>query len=165
MRVTVLDRDERRVTQWNSKHLPIHEPGLSDLVRIARDGTVGRATQDQWQSFTKSSDQRSVPDATVSDRLPNLFFSTDSPKHLAEADIIFIGVNTPTKTFGIGAGCATDMTAIEGATRDIARYAKAGTILVEKSTVPCRTARLIQEIVGDLSRIKNMVAFKADVHA
>ncbi len=150
MRVTVLDRDERRVAQWNSKHLPIHEPGLSDVVRIARDGTVGRPTQDQRQPSLNLSDQRSLPDLPAPERRPNLFFSTDSPKHLAEADIIFIGVNTPTKTFGIGAGCATDMTAIEGATRDIARYAKAGAILVEKSTVPCKTARLIQEIVGDV---------------
>ncbi len=113
------------------------------------------------------SDQLSLPDIPVSDRVPNLFFSTDSPKHLAEADMIFIGVNTPTKTFGIGAGCATDMTAIEGATRDIARYAKAGAILVEKSTVPCRTARLVQEIVGDMyperDKLKMIIEFKADV--
>jgi UDPglucose 6-dehydrogenase len=80
-------------------------------------------------------------------RQPNLAFTTESEKSIAEADMIFIAVNTPTKTVGLGAGYATDMTALESAVKDIAAYAKNGAILVEKSTVPCRTARFIQDTV------------------
>lgn len=83
-------------------------------------------------------------------REPNLFFSTDVARCIAEADIILITVNTPTKTRGIGAGSATDMTALEGATKEIALHAKPGAILVEKSTVPCGTAELIKEVVSHL---------------
>lgn len=119
--VTVVDRDEQRIKAWKSRHLPIHEPGLHEVVRLARDGTNERA--------------------------PNLFFSTACARSIAEADMILISVSTPTKMRGIGAGRATDMTAIEGAVRDITVNARPGTILVEKSTVPCKTGQLIKEIL------------------
>jgi len=66
---------------------------------------------------------------------------------IAEADIIFLSVNTPTKRRGAGAGRATDMTAVEGAVKDIALNARPGTIVVEKSTVPCKTGQLIKNIL------------------
>ncbi|KAF2134971.1 UDP-glucose dehydrogenase [Dothidotthia symphoricarpi CBS 119687] len=135
--VTVVDRDEGRINKWNSKHLPIHEPGLNDVVRIARDGantiTVPRGTTEEV--------------VRLPERAQNLFFSTECDKHLSEADIIFLSVNTPTKMAGIGAGAATNMASFESAVRSIALVAKSGAIIVEKSTVPCRTAQLIREIL------------------
>lgn len=138
IRVTVLDRDASRIAQWQSKHLPIHEPGLEDIVRIARDGT-----RESKLTNSDPDNKTSIPA-----RPSNLFFSTNSPEELPHADVILISVNTPTKTYGAGAGHATDIAALEGATRDIAQYAKAGAILVEKSTVPCGTSKLINDIVG-----------------
>lgn len=66
-----------------------------------------------------------------------------------EADIIFICVNTPTKMYGLGAGSSADLGALEAATRTIAKHAKAGAVIVEKSTVPCGTARIISDIVSN----------------
>lgn len=83
----------------------------------------------------------------MSIRKPNLTFTTSLVKTIAEADMIFICVNTPTKTYGLGAGSATDMTAVESVVKDVAINAKQGAILVEKSTMPCMTAKLIQKIV------------------
>lgn len=62
--------------------------------------------------------------------------------------MIFLAVNTPTKAFGQGAGRATNMNAVDGAVRDIATYAKDGVVIVEKSTVPCGTARRISSKVS-----------------
>ncbi len=77
----------------------------------------------------------------------NLYFSTDLKKHLAEADMIFISVNTPTKTKGIGAGEAIDLKWVEASSRQISQYAKGKTIVVEKSTLPVRTAETIKSIL------------------
>ncbi|KIZ01490.1 UDPglucose 6-dehydrogenase [Monoraphidium neglectum] len=77
----------------------------------------------------------------------NLFFSTDTTKHLGEADMIFVSVNTPTKTSGIGAGRAADLTYWEGAARMIASVSKSSKIVVEKSTVPVKTAEAISKVL------------------
>lgn len=77
----------------------------------------------------------------------NLFFSTDVEKHISEADIIFVSVNTPTKTTGIGAGKAADLTYWEGAARMIASVSKSSKIVVEKSTVPVKTAEAIEKVL------------------
>lgn len=77
----------------------------------------------------------------------NLFFSTDTHKHVGEADIIFVSVNTPTKTKGIGAGSAADLTYWEGAARMIASCATSSKIVVEKSTVPVKTAEAISKVL------------------
>lgn len=61
--------------------------------------------------------------------------------------MVFLAVNTPTKTFGLGAGKATDMTAVDEAVRQIALHAKPGAVIVEKSTVPCGTAQRIRQMV------------------
>jgi UDPglucose 6-dehydrogenase len=136
--VTVVDKDAARIAKWNSRHLPVHEPGLYDVVRSARDGL--RATTIQPGATLGSP-------SNISARGPNLFFSTEIAKAITEADLILLSVNTPTKTTGVGAGQATNMSALEGATRDIALAAKPGAIIVEKSTVPCRTAQIIRDTV------------------
>lgn len=138
VRVTVVDRDQNRISAWKGKHLPIHEPGLVDVVRAARDG----------QKEGRRRDESGKKEVVVPARQNNLFFSTDCAKTIAEADMILISVNTPTKLRGQGAGRAIDMTAFEGAVRDVAIHARAGCILVEKSTVPCKTGQLIKNIVS-----------------
>ncbi|THZ86779.1 nucleotide sugar dehydrogenase [Aureobasidium pullulans] len=118
--VSVVDLSETRIAAWNSDALPIYEPGLLPVVKEARDAEV---------------------------RPQNLFFTTDVKGTIKRADIVFICVNTPTKTAGIGAGKAPNMAYFESATRMIAAEAESDTIIVEKSTVPCRTAANMREIL------------------
>lgn len=87
----------------------------------------------------------------------NLFFSTDVAKGIRDADIIFVCVNTPTKTYGHGAGRAADMTFIESVARTIAEHAQSPKIIVEKSTIPVKTAESIKAI---LSANSNGVTFE-----
>ncbi|XP_047970077.1 UDP-glucose 6-dehydrogenase 3-like [Salvia hispanica] len=82
----------------------------------------------------------------------NLFFSTDVERHVAEADIVFVSVNTPTKTRGLGAGKAADLTYWESAARMIADVSKSDKIVVEKSTVPVKTAEAIERILTHNSK-------------
>ncbi|KAJ4841153.1 hypothetical protein Tsubulata_016913, partial [Turnera subulata] len=82
----------------------------------------------------------------------NLFFSTEVDKHIAEADIVFVSVNTPTKTRGLGAGKAADLTYWESAARQIADVSKSDKIVVEKSTVPVKTAEAIEKILTHNSK-------------
>lgn len=77
----------------------------------------------------------------------NLFFSTDVDRAIDEADMIFISVNTPTKTYGKGKGQAADLKYIELCARQIARVAKNDKIVVEKSTLPVRTAEALKSIL------------------
>ena len=79
----------------------------------------------------------------------NLFFSTDIEKNISKADIIFISVNTPTKTKGIGAGKASDLKWVEACARQVSKYASGHTIVVEKSTLPVKTAEVIKIILED----------------
>jgi UDPglucose 6-dehydrogenase len=78
----------------------------------------------------------------------NLHFSTDVRGAIAEADIIFVAVNTPTKTYGVGAGRAADLRFVESVARMIAESAKAPKIIVEKSTIPVKTAETIKDILA-----------------
>jgi UDPglucose 6-dehydrogenase len=80
-------------------------------------------------------------------RNKNLFFSKEVDKAIQEADIIFIAVNTPTKTYGKGKGMAADLTYVEQCARRIASVATSNKIVVEKSTLPVRTAEAIQTIL------------------
>ncbi|KAI1404995.1 nucleotide sugar dehydrogenase [Hypoxylon fuscum] len=156
--VTVVDKNEKRIRRWNSKHLPIYEPGLGDIVRIARDGSKRchfnneLANQDYEASHPSGlfgpNFLRYDAWTTVQARQPNLFFSTHVAQSIREADLVLIAVNTPTKMKGTGAGSATDMTAFEAVTGEVAQYARPGTIIVEKSTVPCRTAELVQKTLA-----------------
>ena len=163
IRVTVVDKDETRIRRWNSQHPPIYEPGLNEIVRIARDGSREFVFVNE---HSKSDVSDNVSDASTSSsecgsqcgehhgatnmpaRQPNLFFTTDVTKSIAEADVVLIAVNTPTKYRGVGAGAATDMTAFEAVTSVVAQHARPGAIIVEKSTVPCRTAELVRSKVS-----------------
>jgi len=136
--ISVADKDPLRIKKWNSQHLPVHEPGLDHIVRIARDGT--RETSLTINEFGQT--------IHIPARSSNLSFSTDIDGCIAAADIIFVSVNTPTKTSGIGAGSATNLAAFEGAIISIAKSIRPGAIIVEKSTVPCGTAQTIQDIVS-----------------
>jgi len=78
----------------------------------------------------------------------NLFFSTAIEEAIVDADIIFVSVGTPTKTYGMGAGRAADLCYVEGAARMIARVAKGPKIIVEKSTIPVRTAVAMNTILS-----------------
>ena len=78
----------------------------------------------------------------------NLFFAPITPQAIAEADLIFICVNTPTKEYGEGAGMAADLQYWEKSTRTILAHARPGTIVVEKSTVPVRTAEAVSRILN-----------------
>ena len=77
----------------------------------------------------------------------NLFFSTDIKEKIKIADMIFISVNTPTKKRGIGAGKASDLKWVEACAREVARYSEGHTIVVEKSTLPVKTAEVIKNIL------------------
>ena len=79
----------------------------------------------------------------------NLFFSTDIDGAIDRADIVFISVNTPTKTYGYGAGSAADLSFVEDCARSIAKASKSGKIVVEKSTMPVRTADVIKKILAE----------------
>jgi len=121
VKVTVCDLNERRIAAWNSDNLPIYEPGLQEVVEEAR----GR----------------------------NLFFSTDIDAAIRECTIIFVSVATPTKKSGIGAGEAADLTYWELAARQIASVCNASEekmpkIIVEKSTVPVKTADAMAAVMA-----------------
>jgi len=77
----------------------------------------------------------------------NLFFSTELEKNIESADMIFISVNTPTKVKGLGAGQASDLKWVEECARQVARFASGHTIVVEKSTLPVKTAEAIKSIL------------------
>ncbi|MFP6854628.1 MAG: nucleotide sugar dehydrogenase, partial [Opitutales bacterium] len=77
----------------------------------------------------------------------NLFFTTEVDEGIRQADVIFISVNTPTKTSGVGAGKAADLRYVESCARQIAEVGGGDKIVVEKSTVPVRTAHSVQEIL------------------
>ena len=78
----------------------------------------------------------------------NLHFSTDLENKIHSADMIFISVNTPTKTKGVGAGMASDLKWVEASARQVAKYSSEHTIVVEKSTLPVRTAEVIKTILS-----------------
>ena len=82
----------------------------------------------------------------------NLFFSTDVAGAINAADIIFVAVNTPTKMYGVGAGRAADLRYIESVARTIAEVATSPKIIVEKSTIPVKTAETIQTILAGNTR-------------
>ena len=116
--VTVVDLNEQRINDWNDENL-----NNLPVYEPGLDLIVGEA------------------------RGRNLFFSTNVDKAIDEADMIFISVNTPTKTYGIGKGMAADLKYIELCARQIARVAKTDKIIVEKSTLPVRTASAIRDIL------------------
>ncbi len=116
--VNVVDINEERVSQWNS-----HDTSCLPIYEPGLEEIIKRC------------------------RGKNLHFSTEIKKHISEADMVFISVNTPTKTKGIGAGKASDLKWVESSARQISEHAKGFTIVVEKSTLPVKTAQTIKEIL------------------
>jgi UDPglucose 6-dehydrogenase len=116
--VTVVDLNEARIAAWNDE-----DTANIPVYEPGLDAVVAEA------------------------RGRNLFFSTDVDKAIDEADMIFISVNTPTKTYGAGKGMGADLKYIELCARQIARVAKSDKIVVEKSTLPVRTAEALRDIL------------------
>ena len=81
-------------------------------------------------------------------RNKNLFFSSDTEKHIDESEMIFLAVNTPTKKEGKGKGFAADLTNIDQCAKQIAIVSSSNKIIVEKSTLPVRTAERLKEIIN-----------------
>jgi UDPglucose 6-dehydrogenase len=101
-----------------------------------------------WNSATLPIYEPGLDEVVRASRGRNLFFSTDVKRGIAEADIVFVAVNTPTKTYGVGAGRAADLRYIESVARTIAEVATTPKIIVEKSTIPVKTAETIQQILA-----------------
>jgi UDPglucose 6-dehydrogenase len=118
VKVTVVDLNEERIAAWNDVNV--------SNIPIYEPG---------------------LSEVVAESRGRNLFFSTEVDKAIDEAEMIFISVNTPTKTYGIGKGMAADLKYIELCARQIARVAKSNKIVVEKSTLPVRTASAIKDIL------------------
>ena len=110
---------------------------------------------DAWNSDTLPVYEPGLDDLVKKCRNKNLFFSTDVDQAIRESEIIFISVNTPTKTYGTGAGRAADLRFFEKCARRIANVAETGKIIVEKSTLPVRTAESIKRIIDANSKGRN----------
>jgi UDPglucose 6-dehydrogenase len=100
-----------------------------------------------WNSDTLPIYEPGLDEVVRQTRGRNLHFSTDVIGGIKAADIIFVAVNTPTKTYGIGAGRAADLRFIESVARTIAEHANGPKIIVEKSTIPVKTAETIKDIL------------------
>jgi UDPglucose 6-dehydrogenase len=120
IKVTVVDLNEARIAAWNDKDV--------NNIPIYEPG---------------------LNEIVANTRGKNLFFSTDVDSAIEEADLIFISVNTPTKTYGTGKGMAADLKHIELCARQIAKVAKTDKIIVEKSTLPVRTAEALKSILDN----------------
>ena len=118
IKVHVVDMNTNKIAAWNSENLENLPVYEPGLSKVVKEAR-GR----------------------------NLFFSTDVNKHIDEADMIFISVNTPTKTTGEGKGYAADLKYVEACAKQIAKVSKSNKIIVEKSTVPVRTSEKIKQIL------------------
>jgi UDPglucose 6-dehydrogenase len=105
-----------------------------------------------WNGPTLPIFEPGLDDVVREARGRNLFFSTDIAGQIKQADIIFVAVNTPTKTYGVGAGRAADLRYVESVARTIAEHADRPKIIVEKSTIPVKTADAIQTILASNSK-------------
>ncbi len=128
IKVTVVDVNQERINAWNSENL--------EALPVYEPG---------------------LAEIVAQTRNVNLFFSTNVNQAIHEAEMIFISVNTPTKTYGIGKGMAADLKYIELCARQIASVATTNKIVVEKSTLPVRTASTIKSI---LKQSQNNVQFE-----
>jgi UDPglucose 6-dehydrogenase len=120
IKVTIVDLNAERIAAWNDNDV--------NNIPIYEPG---------------------LAEIVASARGKNLFFSTDVEKAIDEAEMIFISVNTPTKTYGVGKGMAADLKYIELCARQIAAVAKNDKIVIEKSTLPVRTAEAIKNILDN----------------
>jgi len=101
-----------------------------------------------WNSAVLPVYEPGLDEVVVAARGTNLHFTTDIRAAIRAADLIFVSVGTPTKSYGIGAGRAADLRYIEGAARLIAEVSEGNKIIVEKSTIPVKTATAIKTILA-----------------
>ncbi len=101
-----------------------------------------------WNSDTLPIYEPGLDEVVKQRRGKNLHFSTEVHATIKAADIIFVAVNTPTKSYGVGAGRAADLRFIESVARTIAEVADGSKIIVEKSTIPVKTAETIKDILA-----------------
>ncbi len=101
----------------------------------------------EWNSSELPIFEPGLDEIVAEVRGKNLFFTTDIDKGIHDADIIFVSVNTPTKTFGVGAGMAADLQYWEKTARQILRCSESSKIIVEKSTLPVKTALAMERIL------------------
>eukprot|EP01001_Neometanema_parovale_P001402 NODE_1161_length_1860_cov_82.126655_g1101_i0.p1 GENE.NODE_1161_length_1860_cov_82.126655_g1101_i0~~NODE_1161_length_1860_cov_82.126655_g1101_i0.p1 ORF type:complete len:367 (+),score=81.99 NODE_1161_length_1860_cov_82.126655_g1101_i0:67-1167(+) len=114
---------------------------------------ISQARIDAWNSDDLPIYEPGLTDIVTERRGKNLFFTTDGATAMREADIIFISVNTPTKTHGIGAGRAADLAFIEASARMIAKEVKSGhKVIVEKSTVPVKCSVAVEQVLTACSK-------------
>ena len=106
---------------------------------------------DAWNSENLPVYEPGLEEIVSAARGKNLFFSTEVDRYIQESEIIFISVNTPTKEYGSGLGQAADLRFVESCARRIAELSKDPKIIVEKSTVPVRTAEMVQTILKSTS--------------
>jgi UDPglucose 6-dehydrogenase len=118
-------------------------PGVRTTIVDMNAARIAAWNSDQLPVF-----EPGLEDVVRRVRGRNLFFSTDIPGGIKRADMIFVCVNTPTKTYGLGAGRAADLSYIESVARTIAEHADSPKIIVEKSTIPVRTAESISAILA-----------------
>ncbi len=109
---------------------------------------INQARIDAWNSDSLPIYEPGLDDVVKRARGRNLFFSTDVASAIKDADIIFVSVNTPTKTFGQGAGKASDLQYWEKTARQILDVSESNKIIVEKSTLPVRTAAAMERILN-----------------
>ncbi len=109
---------------------------------------MNQARIDAWNSDELPVYEPGLQEVVESARDRNLHFTTDIKPAIAAADLIFVCVGTPTKSYGIGAGRAADLRYIESAARVIAEVSQGNKIIVEKSTIPVKTATAIQAILA-----------------
>ncbi|MEE8554743.1 MAG: nucleotide sugar dehydrogenase, partial [bacterium] len=127
-------------------------PGLRVTVCDIDAGRIA-----QWNSDRLPVYEPGLEEVVRRTRGRNLFFQVLSPEAIAQADLIFVSVNTPTKTYGEGAGMAADLRYWDSSAREILAHATGETVVVEKSTVPVRTAEAIARILrtdGDERRFQ-----------
>ena len=122
LQINVVDINQKRIDLWNNSDL--------DLLPIFEPG---------------------LSEIIKKCRGKNLHFSNEVEKNIRSADMIFISVNTPTKTKGIGKGKALDLKWIESSARKISKYARTNTIVVEKNTLPVKTADTIKKILDSVN--------------
>ena len=108
---------------------------------------INRERIDAWNSENLPVYEPGLDEIVKKSRNKNLFFSTEVDQKIEESEIIFISVNTPTKDYGSGLGQAADLRYVEACARRIAEVSKSPKIIVEKSTVPVRTAEMVQTIL------------------
>ena len=116
---------------------------------------INQSRIDAWNSDKLPIFEPGLDDIVKGARGENLFFSTDVDKGIREAEMIFLSVNTPTKTYGVGAGRAADLRFVEKCARKIAEVAEDDKIVVEKSTLPVRTAESVKRILESNSNGRN----------